>query len=348
MNLDLDEARASMLARIPLAHLGREYPSKLDHVIEGDHDLRSPRALHPIFYGSFDWHSCVHGYWTVASLLRRFPSIPEAARIREVVDAHFTAANVAVEVAYLARPSSKTFERPYGWGWLLALAAELSRNTTHDGRRWASALRPLATAFADRFLEYLPRATYPVRAGTHGNTAFALALAMDWATVEDHEELARVLREKAIAWFASDRDCQAWEPSGDDFLSPALVEAECMRRALEPDAFAGWLARFLPGLTSSEPATLFTPASVSDRTDGKIVHLDGLNSSRAWCHHGIAHTLAARDPSDPRIATLRAAGDLHLGSSLPHIVGDYMGDHWLASFALLALLARDLGNNPSS
>lgn len=348
MHLDLDEARASALARIPLGHLGREYPSKLDHVLVGDEDLRSPRALHPIFYGSFDWHSCVHGYWTVTTLLRRFPSLPEAAEIRAVVDRHFTAANVAVEVAYLARPSSKTFERPYGWGWLLALAADLSRNTTEDGRRWASTLRPLATAFADRFLDYLPRATYPVRAGTHGNTAFAMALAMEWANIEGHQDLARAIRDKAVAWFASDRDCQAWEPSGDDFLSPALVEAECMRRVLEPDAFARWLSGFLPRLSNGEPATLFAPATVSDRTDGKIVHLDGLNSSRAWCHYGIASTIAARDPSDPRIAKLRDAADLHLGSSLPHVVGDYMGDHWLASFALLALLARDSGNKPSS
>lgn len=346
-SLDLDEARASALARIPLGHLAREYPSKLDHVIDGEHDLRSPRALHPIFYGSFDWHSCVHGYWTVTSLLRRFPSIPEAERIRALVDAHFTSDNVAAEVAYLARSSSTTFERPYGWGWLLALSADLSCSTTLEGRRWASTLRPLANAFADRFLEYLPRATYPVRAGTHGNTAFAMALAMDWANVAERADLARAIREKAVAWFDADRDCQAWEPSGEDFLSPALVEAECMRRILEPDSFARWLARFLPRLSGGEPATLFVPATVSDRRDGKIVHLDGLNSSRAWCQYGVASTLAAHDPADPRIEKLREAADLHLGSSLPHVIGDYMADHWLASFALLALLARS-GNNHSS
>lgn len=337
VDLHLSEARASELARIPLGHLTREYPNKLDHVITGDADLESPRALHPIFYGSFDWHSCVHGYWTITELLRRFPSIPEAPRIRSLVDAHFTPENVAAELAYLARPSSKGFERPYGWGWLLALAAGLARNRTSEGARWSRTLRPLADAFAKRFLDYLPRATYPVRAGTHGNTAFAMALAIDWARVTEHTVLEHAIREKARAWYDADRDCQAWEPSGDDFLSPALVEAECMRRVLDPDAFGEWLSAFLPRLANGEPKTLFAPPTVSDRTDGKIVHLDGLSSSRAWCLYGIASGLSE---NDARIPTLRAAGDAHLAASLPHITGDYMGDHWLASFALLASIAR--------
>lgn len=337
-DLALDEARATALARIPLGHLDREYPNKLDHVLVGDADLVSPRTIHPIFYGSFDWHSCVHGYWTVTELWRRFPSLPEGPRILAMVDAHLTPENVAAEVVYLARPSARTFERPYGWGWLLALAAGLERHETDTGRRWAATLRPLATSFAERFLAWFPRATYPVRAGTHGNTAFAMALALDWSRVVDHDALERAIREKALAWYARDRDCQAWEPSGDDFLSPALVEAELMRRVLEPEAFVAWLGAFLPRLVDRDPTTLFAPPTVSDRSDGKIVHLDGLCSSRAFCLYGIAGAL---DERDPRRGILRETADAHLAAALPRVTGDYMGDHWLASFALLALVARE-------
>ncbi len=323
----IETATASNFARIALGHVRREYPYKLDHVLTGDADALPPRALHPIFHGSFDWHSCVHGYWLLARLLRLHPDLPEAAAIRALFDEMLVPEKAAGELAYLDRPHSTGFERPYGWGWLLKLHAELAR---HDAP-WAEALEPLAHAFAARFMIYLPKLTYPIRVGTHFNTAFALVLALDWAEGRD-PALARLIRERAPAWFAADRDCQAWEPGGDEFLSSALTEALLMRRTLDRDAFVAWFTAFLPRLSSSEPRSLFDPAFVSDRSDGKIAHLDGLNLSRAWCWRAIAADL----PDAARAAALDAAAR-HLDASLPHVAGDYMGEHWLATFALLAM-----------
>jgi hypothetical protein len=323
-------------ARIALGHVAREYPNKLDHVLNGSEDAATPRALHPIFYGSFDWHSCAHGYWLLARLYRRFPDNAEAGRIRALFDDAFTPAKVEAERAYLDRRSAGGFERPYGWAWLLMLAGELARHESLEGRAWFAAIAPLADAFAARFMNYLPKATYPVRAGVHSNTAFALTLARDYAEATDDAGLARLLADKAVGWYGADADCQAWEPSGDDFLSSALIEAECMRRALPAGDFPAWFARFLPGVAEGRPATLFAPATVSDRADGKIAHLDGVNLSRAWCWRSIAAGLPADHPARER--ALATAGQ-HLDASLPHVAGDYMGEHWLASFALLALEA---------
>ena len=327
---------ASSFARIALGHVTREYPHKLDHVLTDEADALGPRALHPIFYGSFDWHSCVHGYWLLARLLRRRPDVPEAQAIRALMNEHLTDANVAGELAYLHRPTSGGFERPYGWAWLLMLAAELAQHQDEDGRRWSAALAPLAEAFADRFKAFLPKATYPVRTGTHTSTAFALRLALEYADICRDEALAALIREKLPIWHGRDADAQAWEPSGDDFLSPTLMEAEAMRRALNPEAFQTWFARFLPRLSQGQPAALFQPAVVSDRSDGKIAHLDGLNLSRAWCLRALAAALPETD--DARLA-MQEAAELHLKASLPHVAGDYMGEHWLATFALLALEA---------
>ena len=332
----LTPAVAARFASIALGHVTREYPNKLDHVLTGPDDLLGPRALHPVFYGSFDWHSCVHGYWLLARLLRRFPTLPEAPRIHALFDAHLTPTALAGELAYLRQPSRAGFERPYGWAWLLMLGGELARHTTGDGRRWHAALAPLTNAFVARFRAFLPRATYPVRVGTHFNTACALALALDYAAAAGDTAFADLIREKANAWYGDDADCQAWEPGGDDFLSSALIEAECMRRAMPAAGFEAWLHRFLPRLAQRQPATLFRPAHVSDRSDGKIAHLDGLNLSRAWCWRAIARSLAA---GDPRAAIARESAELHLAASLPHVAGDYMGEHWLATFALLALEA---------
>ena len=325
---------ASRFARIALGHVTREYPNKLDHVLEGPADARGPRDLHPIFFGSFDWHSCVHGYWLLATLLRREPAIPEAGVIRALFDTAFTASNVAGEVAYLARPSARGFERPYGWGWLLKLQAELM---AHDAP-WAAAHQPLAAAFADRFRDFLPKAHYPIRTGVHSSTAFALALAQDYARAARDAGLTALFAEKARAWYLADRDAPAWEPSGDEFLSATLMEAECLRRLLRPAEFAPWLAAFLPRAAQRQPASLFTPAAVSDRSDGKIAHLDGLNLSRAWCWRELAASLP---PGDPVAAIAEATAREHLAASLPHVAGDYMGEHWLASFALLALTAGE-------
>lgn len=325
---------ASRFSALALSHVRREYPNKLDHAINGEADLRSPRELHPVFYGSYDWHSCVHGYWLLSRLYRLFPSLPESARIRHLFDEQLTGPKVADEVAYLRQPNRGTFERPYGWCWLLMLSAELARHDSDEGRQWTAALAPLTDAFVARFQGFLPKATYPIRAGTHFNTAFASALALEYADVVGDTAFAALVRDKAVAWYGGDVDCQAWEPGGDDFLSPALVEAECMRRSLPAARFAEWFARFLPRITSHEPATLFTPATVSDRTDGKIAHLDGLNLSRAWCWRSIASALPEDDPR--RDAAIHAA-TVHIAASLPHVAGDYMGEHWLATFALLAL-----------
>jgi hypothetical protein len=329
----LTEELADRFCVIALGHVTREFPNKLDHVTDGPEDAGRPRDLHPVFYGSFDWHSCVHGYWLMARCLRRFPEMASAGKVRALFDAQLTPEKVHRELAYLARPMSAGFERPYGWAWLLMLQAELDRHAGHDALRWAAALRRLAEAFADRFVAFLPKLTYPIRAGTHFNTAFALALALEYAACSGDEALDRLARARALDWFGADCDCQAWEPSGDDFLSPALVEAECMRRVLAPDAFEAWLGAFLPRLSERTPATLFEPARVSDRSDGKIAHLDGLNLSRAWCWKGLA---AALDDGPVRTVALEAAGR-HLAAALDEVAGDYMGEHWLATFALLAL-----------
>jgi Protein of unknown function (DUF2891) len=336
MTAHLTPAIASKFAGLALAHLTREYPNKLTHSLAGPQDVQSPRALHPIFYGSYDWHSCVHGYWLLLHLLERFPDLPEAARIVAVVGEHFTAANVAGELAYLDLPHNRGFERPYGWAWLLALAGEVATMKAPQAATWSTTIAPLTEAFVERFETFLPKATYPLRVGTHFSTAFALALALDFARRTSRDTFAALLVETAKRWYLDDRDCQAWEPSGDEFLSPSLIEAELMRRVLPPAEFDAWFTRFLPNLAAGEPATLFVAATVTDRTDGKIAHLDGLNLSRAWCQRSLARALPA---GDPRAAVLVTAADRHLDSALEHVAGDYMGEHWLATFATLALEA---------
>ena len=325
---------AEQFAAIALGHVEREYPFKLDQVLNGPQDVRPPRELHPIFHGSFDWHSCVHGHWLLARILSRWPQGPSADAIRALFDRQFTTAKVVGELAYLEQPYTGGFERPYGWAWLLALQAELAGQDGSDWQSWATALSPLAETFADRLRGYLAKLTYPLRGGAHGNTAFALTLAADYARVADDAELLGLMRERAIGWFAADRDAQAWEPSGDDFLSPTLMVAACLRRLMDPTAFAAWFDLYLPGVPRSEPASLFTPAIVSDPTDGKIAHLDGLNLSRAWCWRSLAGALEVVDPRRP---VMLAAADRHIEASLPAVSGDYMGEHWLASFAALAL-----------
>jgi hypothetical protein len=315
---------ASKMARIALGHIGKEYPHKLDQVLLGHGDLAPPRELHPIFFGSFDWHSCVHGWWSLLTLRRLFPEIAEALEIERFADSSFTSGKVGAERAYLDRPLSAGFERPYGWAWLLKLHLEATR---HPDRNWGAELEPLARAFAERFERYLQILTYPIRAGTHFNTAFALVLALEWGQRFD-PGLAELIAARARHWFMGDRDAQAWEPSGDDFLSPTLTEALLMSRALPEAAFRDWFAAFLPRIGDRQPATLFTPATVSDRSDGKIAHLDGLNLSRAWCWRWIGRPEFAEN---------------HLEAALPHLSGDYMGEHWLQSFALLALLAPEAG-----
>jgi Protein of unknown function (DUF2891) len=330
----LTAAIASQLAHIALGHVAREWPNKLDHVMAGEADVRRPSALHPIFYGSFDWHSCVHSYWLLARLYRRFPQIAQASQIGSLFDAQFVPEKVAAECAYLARAQSRGFERPYGWAWALMLSGELGRHESEEGGRWSRALQPLADAFVNRFEEFLPLADYPMRAGVHSNTAFALALSLRYADAAGDRDFAALVKAKSRAWYERDADCQAWEPSLDEFLSPALMEAALMRAVLADDEFCAWFARFLPRAAHGEPATLFIPARVSDRSDGRIAHLDGLNLARAWCWRLIVADLPANDPLAIRA---QAAIADHLAAAQPHLSGDYMGEHWLASFAALAL-----------
>ena len=326
--MKLDSKLASHMARIALGHVAKEYPHKLDHVLTTNADAVPPRALHPIFFGSFDWHSCVHGWWTLLTLRRLFPDLPESGEIGRLADDSFTDAKIDAELAYLDRPMSRGFERPYGWAWLLYLHLEATR---HDAA-WGAELERLASAFARRLRHYLKVLTYPIRTGTHGNSAFALILALEWAETSD-EALAEAIRAAALHWFAVDRDAQAWEPGGDEFLSPTLIEALFMART-QRDDFAAWFTHFLPSIANRQPHSLFEPAIVSDRSDGKIAHLDGLNLSRAWCWRSLAPLMP-----NAEAAIANAAAEQHFAAAMPHLSGDYMGEHWLASFALLALLA---------
>ena len=323
---------AERLAMIALGHVGREYPNKLDQVLTGAGDLATPRDLHPTFYGSFDWHSSVHSHWLLARVSRRYPDLDIAREIRAWLDGAFTEENIAGELAFLARPSAAGFERPYGWAWLLMLQAELEEHETAEGRGWAATLRPLARAFERRFIDWLPKPAYPNRVGTHGNTAFALALAHRYAAQAADLRLAEAVGDAARRWFLADADVRPLEPSGVDFLSPTLIAAECLRLNLSADAFSGWFSAYLPRLGEGEPACLFAPAVVGDRADGQIAHLDGLNLSRAWCWRHLAPFAA------PHLRSrLEEAAERHLAAALPHLSDHYMGEHWLASFALLAL-----------
>lgn len=325
-------ARAATFARIALGHVTREYPHKPDHIMAGDTDAYLPREIHPIFFGSFDWHSCVHGYWLLARIQRLYPDIEEVAAIGALFADAFTADKVERERAYLDRPGARTFERPYGWAWLMMLQSELEI----AGSPHATTLRPLCDAFAQLWRDHLPMLSYPVRAGTHANTAFALILADRYARVCGDGRMQTLMAERANQWFGADRAAQAWEPGGEDFLSPTLMEALAMQRLLPPDAFASWFSGFLPVLASGTPETLLTPARVSDRSDGRIAHLDGLNLTRAWAMRELARTTGGhvRD-------VLEASAREHLAVALDEVAGDYMGEHWLASFAMLALTGLD-------
>lgn len=308
---------------MPLAGLVREYPHKLDHLVRDAAGIPQPRELHPAFYGCFDWHSAVHGHWTLARL-RRVPDLPEAAAIDALFDQHLTAEHLAREAAYCR--AEPTFERTYGWAWVLALATEL-RDT-----RWAAAVQPLADVIVEHYVAFLPKQTYPIRTGVHANTAFGLAFALDHARAVGHAALAELVENRARNYYGLDVDAPAmWEPGGEDFFSPTLIEADLMRRVLSPPRFAAWLHGFLPRL----PASLAEPVQPTDRSDGKLAHLDGLNLSRAWCMRAIADALDERDLLRDELAR---AGELHAREGLAHVAtGDYAGEHWLATFAVYLL-----------
>jgi hypothetical protein len=332
----LSRDQASAFARLALRGIRQEYPNKPGHVMTGKDDVRSPKELHPAFYGCYDWHSAVHGHWMLARLLRLFPDLPEGKAIRSVFDDHLTAENLKAEAEYFARPSAKSFERPYGWAWLLKLAEELHGWDDADARRWRANLKPLEELIAGRYVEFFPLQTYAIRTGVHPNTAFGLAFAHDHARAVGNDSLQKLVEERARYYYANDADAPAkWEPGGADFFSPTLMEADLMRRVLPADEFAKWFDRFLPGAARGEPASLFNPAMVTDRSDPQLVHLDGLNLSRAWCLNGIAAALPGGHPS--RKALIESA-NRHATAGLAHVAsGHYEGEHWLASFAVYLL-----------
>jgi hypothetical protein len=334
--LSLTQQQASHFAGLALKCIQKEYPNKPDHVINDTADLRSPRAMHGTFYGCFDWHSSVHGHWMLVHLLRLFPAMPEAPQIRAALDANLSAKNIAGEVAYLGQQNRASFERTYGWAWLLKLAEELHGWNDEDGRRWSQNLQPLADAFTEKYLSFLPKQTYPIRTGVHPNTAFGLAFALDYARALGNQKLEALILERSRNYFGRDVNYPgAWEPGGEDFFSPALMEADLMRRVMSKTEFAVWFRRFLPGTSRGEPKALLQPAIVTDRTDPKLVHLDGLNLSRAWCMRNIA---VALPPNDPARKVLARAAASHAQASLPHVAsGNYEGEHWLASFAVYLL-----------
>ena len=333
----LTAENASHFARLALAGIGREYPNKLDHVMNEAGDVRAPRDLHPAFFGCFDWHSAVHGHWLLVRLRRAFPDLPERLQIDETLASHFTAEALEAELAYLKQPNRGSFERTYGWAWLLKLHEELLRAGDEMAKGWARALEPLATHFVGRYLAFLPRQDYPIRSGQHANTAFGLLFAAEYATAVSHAALSGLVKERAMAYFGADRDYPGrLEPSGEDFFSPALMEAHLMQRILPREKFAAWWHAFLPKTAEGQPEPLFRPAKVSDRSDLKIVHLDGLNLSRAWSLRHVAAGLPAEDPAVPVLQKSAAA---HAKASLPHVSsGNYAGEHWLATFALLMLV----------
>jgi len=334
--LRLNAESASHFARLALKCVEKEYPNKMEHVMNDASEVLNPAAFHPAFYGCFDWHSSVHGHWMLVRLLKTFPDIPEAAEIRSALNKNLTAEHIETEVKYLNQPSWKSFERTYGWAWLLKLVEELSGWPDEDGRRWWGNLQPLAEQVVKLYADFLPKQTYPIRRGVHPNTALGIAFALDYARQAGKTELERLLRERSLVYYGRDAGCPAaWEPDGDDFFSPCLMEAELMRRILSADEFPEWFHRFLPGLAAGDPASLLKPADVSDRSDPKIVHLDGLNLSRAWCMLGIARALPE---SDPLRSVLIESAVRHAEATIPHIAsGNYEGEHWLASFAVYLL-----------
>ncbi len=334
--LSLTQTEASHFASLALKCVRKEYPNKPDHTINDADDVRAPRAMHAAFYGCFDWHSTVHGHWMLVRLLGLFPSMPEAPDIRAALNANLSARNIKNEVAYLNQPNRASFERTYGWAWLLKLAEELHDWNDTDGKRWSQNLQPLADSFAEKYLAFLPKQTYPIRTGVHPNTAFGLAFALDYARTVNNTRLATLIVERSRTYYGHDANYPgSWEPGGEDFFSPALMEADLMRRVMNQREFARWFQRFLPGIAHGAPKELLQPAIVTDRSDPKLVHLDGLNLSRAWCMRSIANALPRNDPARRILARSAAA---HARAALEHVAsGNYEGEHWLASFAVYLL-----------
>jgi hypothetical protein len=336
-----DAAAAQRFADLALACVHKEYPNRISHTLAGDEDVKPPRELTPAFCGCFDWHSAVHGHWLLVRLVRTFPEAPFVPKAREAIAQSLTPAHIAAEVRYLEGAGRADFERPYGLAWLLQLAAELREWRDPQAREWAQTLEPLERSAAGRIRAWLPKLSYPIRIGEHAQTAFAFGLILDWARSTGDVEMASLVEKRSRDYYLTDRDCpMAYEPSGQDFLSPCLAEADLMRRVLPQSEFSRWLAAFLPHLPRNGSGSWLEPAVVTDPADGKLAHLDGLNLSRAWMLEGIAAGLPS---GDPRTAGLRATAAAHRASGLAAVTGaHYEGGHWLGSFAVYLVTGRGL------
>ena len=330
---NLDAASAARFAALALKCLHQEYPNKISHTMRGDADARAPRELTPAFFGCYDWHSAVHGHWLLVRLARLYPDAAFARTAREKLARSFTSQNIAAEVAYLERADRASFERPYGLAWLLQLSAEVRGWDDPQANQWATTLSPLEAAAGKRLKTWLPKLQYPIRVGEHSQTAFSFGLVWDWARVSGDKEIRTLLESAARRFYRTDKGCPlTYEPSGEDFLSPCLAEADFMRRVLDRRAFTDWLAGFLPGIPTDAGKTWLSPGIVTDRSDPKLAHIDGLNLSRAWMLEGIAHGL---DSNDRRVPALLAAAAHHREAALPAVTGEhYEGGHWLGTFAV--------------
>ena len=338
--LELNETSAAHFASLAMNCIHKPFPYKPGHVIQDSSDISLPFEMHPAFYGCFDWHSSVHGHWMLIRLLKLFPEMEGVNEIRAALNTNLSKEHLDKEAIYFERSGTKSFERTYGWAWLLKLVEELHNWDDSDGRLWRANITSLEKTIVERYMDFLPRQDYPIRTGEHPNTAFGLAFAWDYATKVGDKNLANLINKRARDYYFDDKNCPAsWEPGGSDFLSPCLEEADLMRRILPIDAYWNWLHHFLPGIEEAKPLSLYKPVNVSDRSDPKIVHLDGLNLSRAWCLYGIRNTIYSKEYNR---TIIEQAANAHLKATLPHLTsGDYAGEHWLGSFAVYALSMKE-------
>jgi hypothetical protein len=340
----IDEATAARLAKLALACVHKEYPNKISHVLNGPGDAKTPSKLTPAFYGCFDWHSSVHGHWLLARLARTFPDAPFAAAATKALEKSLSAKNLTSELAYFEAAGRVSFERPYGLAWLLQLASELREWQSTESQRWSRNLAPLETAAANRLKRWLPKLSRPIRGGEHDQTAFAFGLILDWARLANDSVMSELLTQRIERYYSTDAACPlAYEPGGQDFLSPCLAEADLMRRVKPKEAYATWLRQFLPTIPQTTGPWL-SPESVTDRSDPKLAHLDGLNLSRAWMLEGILSGLPQNDARRPALEATAAA---HREAGLASVTGEYYeGGHWLGSFATYLVTRRGLQPSP--